>query len=297
MSARLTNPDRVLYPEQGLTKADLAQYYCAVAERILPHLADRPLTIVRCPRGRSECFYQKHPGDSLPAEIGRVEIPEKEGRGTYMHVSNVDGLVALVQVGALELHVWGSRLASLEKPDRLVLDLDPDEGLPFERVVTAARDVRARLLERGLESFVLATGGKGLHVVAPLEPRHGFDDVKRLASDVAHEMERDAPELYVAQASKAKRSGRVFVDWLRNARGATAICPFSTRARVGAPVATPLRWDELGRLGSASKYGVANLQRRLGALTRSGDRRSGDRRSPDPWAGYFDVRQRIRNGS
>lgn len=280
---RLTHPSRVLYPGQGLTKLDLARYYQAVAGRLLPHLHDRPLSLVRCPSGsEGKCFYQKHLGEGFPAAVGRVEIEEKDGGTESYGVANSPAaLVALVQMGVLEIHTWGARRDRLERPDRMLFDLDPDEGLPWERTIEAARALRDRLAELGLQSFVKTTGGKGLHVVVPLRRRHGWDEVRAFSAAVAEEQIRRRPDRYVAAAAKDKRRGKVFLDVLRNTRGNTFVAPYSTRARPGAPVSTPLAWDELTPDLRSDRYTVANLPARLAALDR------------DPWEAFAAVRQSI----
>lgn len=280
---RVTHPERVLYPEQGLTKGDLAEYYAGIAERMLPHVAGRPLSVVRCPRGREKtCFYQKHRGEGLDEAIGGVEIEEKDGTvATYLMIEDVAGLVALVQAGVLEIHPWGCRADRLERPDRLVIDLDPGPGVEWPEVVESARGVGRRLGELGLTSFVRTTGGKGLHVVAPLDRRVDWERLKHFARAIAEAVVEEEPEHYTANALKRERSGRIFVDWLRNARGATAIASYSTRARPGAPVATPLAWSELGGIESGAAFDVGNLGRRLASLER------------DPWEGFFELRQAI----
>lgn len=279
----LTHPERVLYPEQGLTKQALAEFYLAVAPFALPHLKDRPLSLVRCPQGRTRaCFFQKHLGPGAPDALVPVKVAEGDGTDTYAMIRNAAGLVALVQLGVLEIHPWGSRADRLERPDRLILDLDPGPGVEFERVKGGARAVRRLLADLGLESFVKTTGGKGLHVVAPLDRRTDWDTLKAFARGVALELERSAPREYVASASKARRGGRIFVDWLRNARGATAVAPYVTRARPGAPVATPLAWKELDGLHSAAAYSVGNFAARIARVHRK-----------DPWAGFFKLRQSL----
>lgn len=280
---RLSHPDRVLYPDQGLTKIDLARYYQAVADRLLPHLRDRPLSLVRCPSGSDErCFYQKHLGEGFPTAVGRVEIAEKEG-GTapYGIANSLAAVIALVQMGVLEIHTWGARRDRLERPDRLVFDLDPDAGLPWERVVEAARELRDLLDGLSLESFLKTTGGKGLHVMVPLLRRHGWDEVKNFSRAVAEDLVRRRPDRYVATAAKEKRKGRIFLDYLRNTRGNTFVAPYSTRARPGAPVSTPLAWHELSADLPSDRLTVTNLPSRLAALDR------------DPWRGFGSVRQSI----
>lgn len=279
---RLTSPDKVLYREQAISKRGLAAYYQQVADWILPHLRDRLVTLVRCPDGQhGQCFYQKHAGRAVPDAVKVMDVRERTKTDTYLWIDDVAGLIALVQIGALELHVWGSRRDRLEQPDRMVFDLDPAEGLEAGALVAAARDVRDRLAARGLDSFPMLTGGKGIHVVVPLERRHDWDQVRAYAADLAGEMARAAPERYVAEAAKAKRTGRIFLDYLRNTRGATAICPYSTRARPGAPVATPVRWDELGPSLAPDRYDTTSVLARLARL------------KADPWQGYDRLTQRL----
>jgi bifunctional non-homologous end joining protein LigD len=278
----LSNPHRVLYADQGITKYDLALYYETVAEWILPHIADRPLTLVRCPSGQAgECFYQKHMDESAHPAIHRFPISEAEGARDYGAVDSLAGLIALVQIGVLELHTWGSRRDRLEKPDRFTLDLDPDAELPWKRVVAAALEVRGVLHALGLESFVKTTGGKGLHVVVPIARRLEWDAVKEFTKRVSEAMAADAPGRYTTNISKAQRTGRILIDYLRNGRGATAVEAYSTRARPGAPVAVPVRWDELGPKLTSDRFDVFRLPRRLASLR------------ADPWEGYFEVRQGI----
>jgi bifunctional non-homologous end joining protein LigD len=279
---RLTHPDRVLYPLTGTTKDDLARYLLAVAPRLLPHLRGRPTTLVRCPEGLAgECFFQKHVGFWAPEALQRVRIQEARKLGEYLVVNDRPGLVGLAQLGILEIHTWNTRIDHLELPDRLVFDLDPDASVPWERVRAAARRVRGRLLELDLESFVKTTGGKGLHVVVPLQRAAGWDEAARFAESVARDLAREQPELYVAEMSKALRRGRIFIDWLRNHRGATSIEAWSTRARPRAPVAVPLAWEELDEVAAPDAWTVTNAFERLRALAR------------DPWAGYTKARQRL----
>ncbi|HYG61680.1 MAG TPA: DNA ligase D [Thermoanaerobaculia bacterium] len=280
---RLSNPDKVLFPEQGLTKRDLALYYERIAGWILPHIKDRPLTLVRCPEGQGkECFYQKHVSEHVPKSVVRVTITGDPQ--PYGAVSSVQGLIALVQMGVLELHIWGSHRDDIEKPDYVVFDLDPDEGLDWQRVAEAALLVRQRLTDLGLESFLKTTGGKGLHVVVPLTRRKGqeWDEVKAFTKAVAEDIVAANPGRYTSMLPKARRQGRIFIDYLRNGRGATSICAFSTRARVGAPVSVPLRWDELlDPELRGNTYNVRTLPERLDSL------------KEDPWEGFHKVRQSI----
>lgn len=275
---RFTSPDRVVFPGQGITKRELAEYYRAVAPWILPMLRDRPLTLLRCPRGQEqECFVQRRAGDGIPASVRRVDIPdedEDDGTATHLSVDSIAGLLGLVQIGVLELHTWGSRRDRLDRPDRMVIDLDPDPSLPFDVVTDAALLVRKRLTEAGLPAFVMTTGGKGLHVVAPLRRTVDWDAVKSTARAIAEALEADAPERFVSRAAKSERTDRIYVDYLRNGWGATSIAAYSTRARAGAPVATPLAWEELERGVSPGDFTVATVPERLQGL------------SADPWADY-----------
>lgn len=281
---RLTHPDRVLYPDQGVTKAHLARYYEQIADRILPHLADRPLTLLRCPGGREKtCFYQKHPPDGLGDAARRVMIEEADGSGSaeYMHVDSIAGIVSLVQIGTLELHVWGSRVDAVETPDTAVFDLDPGPGMTWPRVIDAAHLLRERLDAIGVTSFPKLTGGKGLHLVVPLVPRAAWDRVKEFARTVAESVARDHPGQFTSNMAKSRRQGRIFIDYLRNGRGATAVCSYSTRARAGAPVAVPISWDELDPAARPDRYGIDTVKRRLAALRK------------EPWADFERSRRPI----
>ncbi|WP_092048368.1 DNA ligase D [Planctomicrobium piriforme] len=278
----ITHPDRVLYPDANITKADLAQFYVDIADWILPHVIGRPLTLVRCPGGQTgQCFYQKHLDGNLPAGVSTIAIKEKQGTDDYLLIHDVTGLISLVQWGVLEFHTWGAREDNIELPDRLVFDLDPGEEATWEQVVNGVREVRDRLKTIGLESFLRTSGGKGLHVVVPLTRRRSWDEVKDFTHAIATSMMHDSPDLYIDTMSKAKRKGRIFIDYLRNGRGATAVASYSTRARAGAPVATPLRWDELSPSLKPNQYTVLNLRKRLSSL------------KDDPWEGFFQVRQSL----
>ena len=263
---RISNPERVLYEEMGLTKAALARYYESVAEWMLPEIRERPLSLVRCPQGPGEgCFYQKNIDEKFPAEIERVPV-ELGGGGLYAAANSEAAVVGLVQMGVIELHAWGSTTRKPECPDRMVFDLDPDARLPWREVMAAAHLVRERLEGLGLESFVKTTGGKGLHVVVPLAPRHDWEEVKQFSRALAESIVAQRPQDFTAKAAKRERSRRIFIDWLRNSEGATAIAPYSARARPGAPVATPLHWDEVGGRMKPTKYHVGNVARRLRGL-------------------------------
>lgn len=280
---KLTHPKKVMYPRQGITKQDLARYYAEYAARILPFLKNRPFSLLRCPEGRQgACFFQKHEGNGLLKQIKSIMISEKDSvPKPYLLIRDPAGLVAAVQYGALELHPWGARADRLERPERVVFDLDPAEDVPFAVVRESAFELHDVLASAGLTSFALLTGGKGIHVVVPIMRRHTWTEVKAFARGLAEALVVAAPDRYVAQAAKHKRAGKIFIDWLRNERGATAIAPYSTRARAGAPIATPVDWDELRTLESANCYDMGTIKARLARL------------ASDPWAGYHTVRQSI----
>lgn len=278
----LSHPDRVLFPEQSVTKLGLARYYESISEWIIPHVEDRPLTLVRCPEGYSkECFYQKHANDRIPEAVGRVEIPEDQGAATYMVADSLAALVGLVQMGVLELHTWGAKRDKLDSPDRMILDLDPDPAVEWPSVIEGAQLLRTLLGELDLRSFVKTTGGKGLHVVVPLQRVHTWDEVKTFSKALADHLVRMIPERFLATMSKQKRKGKIYVDYLRNAKGATAVAAYSTRAKAGAPVSVPLAWDELSGDMRSDHFTIANLADRLRHLRK------------DPWKDYFSTRQRI----
>lgn len=263
----ISNPDKVLYPELGITKLELLEYYELVAAWMLPQVANRPLTLVRCPNGWGKsCFFQKHPGEGAPPGLRSISIREKEGKAPYSVIDEAEGLFGLVQLGALEIHTWGSRADDFEHPDILVFDLDPDEKLGYDAVIRGARQIRQIFESAKLESFVKTTGGKGLHVCIPIAPDLGWDVVKGFTGSIAEAMAKASPELYVATQSKAKRTGKTFVDYLRNGRGATFIAPYSTRARENAPIAVPLEWDELSPKVPPNHFNVRNIGARLAKL-------------------------------
>ena len=259
---KVTNRDRVIFPESDVTKGQLADYYAAVAGIMLPWAGHRPVSLVRCPQGRAkQCFFQKHDAGSFGDTVHQVPIREKDGSTeNYLYVDDADGLVACVQMGTIEFHGWGSRVDALERPDRMVFDLDPDEGLGFEETKRAAAYLKEQLAELGLVSFPLLSGGKGVHVVVPLTPKAEWPAVRDFAERFARALAHADPERFVAVMSKAKRKGRIFIDYLRNQRGATAIMPYAARARAGAPVAAPVSWTELRDLDSAAHWGVGDAE-------------------------------------
>lgn len=279
---RLTHPDRVLFEDEGITKRALAEFYAEQAGWILPGLAERPLTLLRCPGGvGKECFVQKHPSDTMPDDLPSVAIAEKSGRHDYLYVRSAADLVALVQMGTIEFHLWNSRVDDLERPDQLVFDLDPAPDCEWQAVIDVAGELRQALAELDLVAFLRTTGGKGLHLVVPLKPHADWDAAKAFAEAVCERCADRHPDQLTLNMSKQARRGKVFLDYLRNGRGATAVASYSVRARLGAPVATPIRWDELGPKLKADRYTLTNLPRRLASLEQ------------DPWAGFDDARERL----
>jgi bifunctional non-homologous end joining protein LigD len=281
---RLTNPNRLLWPEQGITKQGLADFYADIADWILPHVVGRPLSLVRCPDGvEKQCFFQKHRWAGLSDRVRTVKVPDDPD--PMLVVDDVGGLLELVQASVLEIHPWGAEEGQLLLPDRATMDLDPGDDVPWEHVVEAALEVRDRLEKLGLKSFVKTTGGKGLHVVFPLIPRADWTTLKAFTQSLSERMAADRPDRYTANMAKRTRHGRIYVDYLRNGMGATAVGAYSTRARPGAAVSTPLAWDELGSGIRANHFTVENLPKRLAFLDR------------DPWAGIGDLDQALPSGN
>lgn len=261
----ISHADRVVFPDAGCTKGDVAAWYAEAAERMLALAGRRPVALLRCPQGRDgDCFFQKHAGKGFPPQIDTVRIKEKSGDSqAYMEIRQRAGFVAAAQMGAIEFHIWGSRSDRLEKPDRLVFDIDPDEGLAFADVKRAACDLKDFLGETGLESHPLVTGGKGVHVIVPLRRTVEWETATGFCRTVAAHFASAYPDRYVDTMSKEKRKGRIFIDWLRNQRGNTAIAPWSVRARAGAPVAVPLTWDELQACEAANRFSMGDAMARL----------------------------------
>jgi bifunctional non-homologous end joining protein LigD len=279
----ITHPDKILDQESGLTKQALAEYYFAVAERMLPHVAGRPLSVVRCPEGSGKpCFFQKHVGRGLPKTVKSIAVPDrKTGKvEQYLTIDSADGLVSLAQMGVMEIHPWGSRDESLDQPDRIVFDLDPDETIDWRMLADSAEDLRERLKKLHLESFLKSTGGKGLHVVVPIVAELEWAPVKQFAHALVLEMEREDPRLYITKMTKAARAGKIYLDYLRNDRGSTSIAPFSPRARSGAPVAMTLDWKEL-RSAARPQFHVTDFPEWKLRLKR------------DPWKAMESLRQRL----
>jgi bifunctional non-homologous end joining protein LigD len=279
----ISSADRVIYPDDKLTKGDLADYYSAIAELMLIEMAGRPISLVRCPDGvGGNCFFQKHDPGSFGAHVKHVAIKEAGGKTEdYVYVDDGRGILACVQMGTIEFHGWGSMVGKLEHPDRLVFDLDPDEGLDFKKVKEAASQVRDALAELGLESSPMLTGGKGIHVVVPLDASAGWDRVKDFAERFTRAAAEVDPRRFTANIRKEQRKGRIFIDWLRNQRGATAVMPYSARARDGAAVAAPVSWDELGRLKSVGAFTIRDARNLL------------KRAKSDRLAGWGAARQKL----
>lgn len=268
----ITSRDRVIYPEANITKGQLADHYAAVAEIMLPWIGSRPISLVRCPQGRAkQCFFQKHDAGSFGEAVHHIGIVEKDGHEEpYLYIDDADGLMTCVQMGTIEFHGWGARIEDVEKADRLIFDLDPDEGLDFEAVREAAFQFRDILKSMGLETFPMVTGGKGVHVIAPLTPKAEWPQVKDFAYRLAQAVAQNDPKHFTAALAKARRKGRIFVDYLRNQRGATAVMPYSARTRAGASVAAPISWGEMKTIDSPAHFHIGDapeLVRRTSSKT------------------------------
>ena len=272
---KLTHPDRVYWPDAGVTKQGLADYYAEIWPHIAPFVTHRPLSLLRCPSGiTGEQFFQKNAWKGLNEAIVLVDDPATSEVEQLISIEDLDGLIALAQSAVLEIHPWGSTIDAWEKPDMIIMDLDPGEGVDWQTVIDAAVEVRQRLEDAGLAAFVKTSGGKGLHVVSPLAPKVEWPDIKAFTKGLADAMASDSPDHFVATITKAKRPGKILVDYLRNQRGQTAVAPYSTRARPGAPVSAPLAWDELSPAIGPAYFTVLNMPTRLASLR------------ADPWADF-----------
>jgi bifunctional non-homologous end joining protein LigD len=270
----------VLLDDPPITKRALAEFYRSIARSILPGLINRPLMLLRCPDGKEgECFFQKHAVRGFPSVVRQVD--DRTDGGRWIYIDGLEGLLGLVQMNAIEYHVWGTTVADLNSSDRLIIDLDPGSGVPWTRVIEGALELRSRLERYKLRSFVRTSGGKGLHVMVPLEPAVDWPQVHGFARALAEGMAKDDPRRYLSVAAKQQRSGKIFLDYLRNARGATAVCSYSMRKRPGAPLATPLTWDELPKVTAADQFRFDNIQKRLAHLP------------ADPWAGIDRLTQTL----
>ncbi|HUO13036.1 MAG TPA: DNA ligase D [Caulobacteraceae bacterium] len=271
-SITLTNPEREMFAGSGVTKLDLALYYARVGDWLLPELLRRPVTVIRCPTGDiKDLFYQRHAFAGLPPGVETVELADEKERAAFITVTEPKGFLGLTQFGAVEFHLWGCHVDDPEHPDRIVMDLDPDESLPWSRVCDGAETLRERLEAMGLRPFLRTTGGKGLHLVLALAPGHDWPLVKGFAMALAKAAADDSPTLFTAIASKERRKGRIYVDYLRNARGASAVASYSLRAKPNFPVATPIEWDEVRKLSGGAAFNRLNIVKRLESL------------AADPW--------------
>ncbi|MFB3902763.1 MAG: DNA ligase D [Acidobacteriota bacterium] len=278
---KLTHPDRLVYPEAGITKRALAEYYEAAGNRILPHVKDRPLTLIRCPDGwDKDCFFQKHIDQKSPSSVKPVPIEEDGEEKCYVAVDSMAGLMYFVQMGVLEFHPWGAKIDDLDRPDRMIFDLDPDPSVAWPKVVETARLLRELLAMLELRAFVKTTGGKGLHVVVPLQRRNDWAEVKGFSKAIVEKLVQVQPKSYTSSASKAGRSGRIYLDYLRNAKGSNAVAAYSTRAKHGAPVAVPVTWEELEAGVRSDTFNLTNIHERLQS-------------SLEPWHDFDKVRQSI----
>ena len=278
----VTHPDRVIFPDDGLTKQDLAEYYLSVADHILPHIARRPISMIRCPEGIGEqCFFQRHLSQSHIPHVLDTGIQVKDRNEDYIMIEDAEGLVSLIQWGAIEIHPWGCMADKPDLPDRMIFDLDPDPEAKWTDVIAGAQELRQRMTEFGLQSFVKTTGGKGVHVVVPIRPHYHWDAIKAFTRAVAQSMQHDTPKHYIATASKAARKGKVFVDYLRNDHTATAVTAYGVRARPGAPVAMPIEWDDLTTDLHPTDYTIRTAPDHVKA------------RKSDPWADFFKLEQAL----
>jgi bifunctional non-homologous end joining protein LigD len=288
----ISHPDRIVFPDIGATKLDLAHYYVSIADWILPHLVDRPLTLVRCPDGArapnptdADCFFMKHSKVWAPGPLRRVKIREKTKEGEYLIADSLAALVALVQMGVLEVHTWNSRFEDVERPDRIVIDIDPGEAVTWSAVVETARLVRELFQALGLESFAKTTGGRGLHVVVPLVPAADWSACLDFARAVAATLVRRDPARFTTQFAKAGRENKLLIDYLRNNRTNTSIAAYSTRARPNAPVSVPLAWSELTASRTPERFTMITVPARLARLR------------ADPWNAYWTTRQTLPGGA
>ena len=278
----ISHPDRIIYPGSEITKKQLAEYMVSVADDVLPHVKNRPLSMLRCPGGIGEtCFFQRHIAKGQSSDVHDTGITVKGRNENYLMIKDVKGLIALVQWGVIELHPWGCLADKPNRPDRIIFDLDPDSSVPWESVMEGAKEIRQRMQEFGLVSFVKTTGGKGLHVVIPIERGYEWKPIKAFAHSIADSMQHDNPKRYISKSSKQARTGKIFVDYLRNDLTATAIAPYSPRAREGAPVSMPIDWEELKRSFNSQAFTVNTVPEIL------------RKRKNDPWAELFSTRQKI----
>ncbi|WP_313206329.1 non-homologous end-joining DNA ligase [Rhizobium lusitanum] len=282
-SVQLTHPERLYWPDDHVSKQDLVDYYALAWLRMAPFIVNRPLALLRCPEGISgPRFFQKHAWKGLNPHIVEIADPEDEASAKFLKIEDFDGLAALVQSATLEIHPWGTTTDHWEKPDMIIMDLDPGEDVGWAAVIAAAQEIRERFATLGLASFVKTSGGKGLHVVASLKPDAEWPKIKDTAEAIAHAMSADSPDRYLSVASKAKRTGHIFIDYLRNGRGSTAVAPYSTRARPGATISMPIAWEELNDKIGPATFTVRNAATRLGST------------NGDPWANFFEAASKLK---
>jgi bifunctional non-homologous end joining protein LigD len=281
----ITHPERVVYPDSKITKGDVAAYYAAVYEPLLREAANRPLSIVRCPRGTHQaCFFQKHIEAGFGDDVHAVSLKENSGTvADYVYIDDVRGLIELAQMNVIELHAWGTRKDDPDHSDRIVFDLDPGVDVAWKDIAKCARTLRTMLEKLRLRTFLRTSGGKGLHVVLPLSPSASWDETRPFAEAVARLLAAEYPDHYVATSGEKNRKGKIFIDYLRNGRGATSVTNYSLRARPGAPVAMPISWEELSRLRAANAFTLKNVKARL------------KRSNKDPWAGIEKLKQKLPN--
>lgn len=278
----ITHPERIVYPADDVTKLDVAEYYHAVANHILPHIVNRPISMIRCPEGiGDQCFFQRHLGQGRIDHVHDTGIEVNGRNQEYVMIDDIRGLISLAQWGVMEIHPWGCKAYEPDLPDRMIFDLDPDPEATWKDVTDGAAEVRQRMKEFGLKSFLKTTGGKGLHVVVPIKPKFHWDAIKAFTRAVAQSMAHDSPDHYIATASKSARKGKIFVDYLRNDHTATAVAAYSLRARPGAPVAMPVEWGDLGADLKPSAFNIRTATEVLKA------------RKHDPWEEIFKLRQTL----
>jgi bifunctional non-homologous end joining protein LigD len=276
-----THPEKILYPEQNLTKIDLAVYYYKMHALILPHLVNRPLSVVRCPDGYNQiCFYQKHFDTRQIQHLNTILIQEKNQKNYYFYLNNIFGLMELVQWDVLEIHPWGCCIDRLDQPDRIIFDLDPDQDVSWQAMIDAIFLIKKLLKQINLKSFIKTTGGKGLHIVIPIEPKYTWDQVKSFAKTFAQSVVALKPDSYTANLSKIKRSGKIFIDYLRNQRGATAIAPYAMRAKKNAPISMPVSLKTLNDIKSDTFTCTDVLSKML-------------KLSSNPWKNFFKLKQKL----
>ncbi len=276
----ITHPDKILYPEDNISKQEILYYYEQISEYILPYLALRPLTLVRCPTNYNQCFYQRHYNKTTAKALHAIE--DSQNKEHYIYLNDKQGLLSLVQMNVLEIHPWGSTIKHLEQPDMLTIDLDPAPDVSWSKLVKAAQEIKNHLSQYHLTSFVKTTGGKGLHVVIPIVPEYGWEEVKEFTHIFVQFLEQFKPDEYIGTMSKAKRKGKIFIDYLRNQRAATAISAYSTRARPHAPISVPLDWNELSPNIKDNTYTIKTLPKRLSNLKK------------DPWENFWTIKQSLR---